>query len=78
MPIATGGSGVCCRLRRNDFDGWDWNYCDVLDLMTGWRNQGKGLREIARELNRLSIRTPRGAVWYACTVKARLVTEEAA
>jgi DNA invertase Pin-like site-specific DNA recombinase len=44
----------------------------VLELITGWKEQGKGLREIARELNRLNIRTPRGAHWYACTVKAQL------
>jgi hypothetical protein len=40
--------------------------------MTDWRTHGKGLRGIARELNRLNIRTPRGCQWYACTVKARL------
>jgi DNA invertase Pin-like site-specific DNA recombinase len=44
----------------------------VLDLMAGWEAQGKGLRAIARELNRLNIRTPRGAQWYACTVRAQL------
>jgi DNA invertase Pin-like site-specific DNA recombinase len=44
----------------------------VLDLMAGWKAQGKGLREIARELNRLNIRTPRSAPWYACTVRAQL------
>jgi DNA invertase Pin-like site-specific DNA recombinase len=44
----------------------------VLDLMAGWKAQGKGLREIARELNRLNIRTPRGAQWYAGTVRAQL------
>jgi len=49
----------------------------VLDLMTGWRTQGKGLRAIARELNRLNIRTPRGCTWYACTVKAQLAPRTA-
>jgi DNA invertase Pin-like site-specific DNA recombinase len=45
----------------------------VLELITGWKAQGRGgLREIARELNRLNIRTPRGAQWYACTVRAQL------
>jgi DNA invertase Pin-like site-specific DNA recombinase len=44
----------------------------VLELITGWKAKGKGLRAIARELNRLNIRTPRGAQWYACTVKAQL------
>jgi DNA invertase Pin-like site-specific DNA recombinase len=44
----------------------------VLDLITGWRAQGKGLRETARELSRLNIRTPRGCQWDACTVKPRI------
>ena len=44
----------------------------VLGLIAGWKAQGKGLREIARELNRLDIRTPRGCQWYACTVNAQL------
>ena len=44
----------------------------VLDLMTVWRTHEKGSREIARELNRLNIRTPRGCQWYARTVKTRL------
>ena len=43
----------------------------VLDLITGWRAQGKGLRETARELNRLNVRAPRGCQWYACTVRAQ-------
>jgi WGR domain/Recombinase len=42
----------------------------VLELMTGWRGQGKGLRALARELNRLNIRTPGGSEWYAYTVGA--------
>jgi Recombinase len=44
----------------------------VLELIAGWKAQGRGLREIARELNCLNIRTPRGAQWYACTVRAQL------
>ena len=47
----------------------------VLELIVGWKAKGKGLREIARELNRLNIRTPRGKEWYACTVKAQLEGE---
>jgi DNA invertase Pin-like site-specific DNA recombinase len=47
----------------------------VLDLIATWRSQGKGLRETARELNRLNIRTPRGCQWYACTVRAQLPPE---
>jgi DNA invertase Pin-like site-specific DNA recombinase len=50
----------------------------VLDLITSWRTQGKGLRETARELNRLNIHTPRGAEWYACTVRAQLTAETTA
>ena len=50
----------------------------ILDLMTGWQAQGKGLRAIARELNRLNIRTPRDCQWYACTVKAQLAPGTAA
>lgn len=46
---------------------------EVLKLMTDWRRQGKGLREITRELNRLNIRTPNGNHWYASTVRAQLV-----
>jgi DNA invertase Pin-like site-specific DNA recombinase len=45
---------------------------EVLKLMADWRGQGKGLREIARELNRLGLRTPRGSLWYAKTVKEQL------
>ena len=37
----------------------------VLDLITNWKSQDEGLRETARELNRLNIRTPRGCQWYA-------------
>jgi DNA invertase Pin-like site-specific DNA recombinase len=45
---------------------------EVLSLITGWKAQGKGLREIARELNRLNIRTPRGKEWYASSVSNQL------
>jgi DNA invertase Pin-like site-specific DNA recombinase len=38
---------------------------EVLKLMTEWRGQGRSLREITRELNRLNIRTPQGNQWYA-------------
>jgi hypothetical protein len=46
---------------------------EVLKLITGWREQGRGLRDITRELNRLNIRTPQGNQWYASTVRAQLV-----
>ncbi len=39
----------------------------VLDLITAWQAQGKRLGEMARELNRLNIRAPRGCQWHACT-----------
>ncbi len=45
---------------------------EVLNLMGQWKDQGKGLREIARDMNRLAIRTPRGCQWYAETVKNAL------
>jgi len=47
---------------------------EVRALITGWKAQGKGLRAIARELNRLRIRTPRGCAWYASTVKNQLAS----
>ncbi len=47
---------------------------EVKRLMHSLRSQGKGLREIARELNRLNICTPRGCNWYAKTVKDQLAT----
>jgi hypothetical protein len=40
--------------------------------MTDWK--GQGLREISRELNRLTICTPLGKQWYASTVRSQLVT----
>jgi hypothetical protein len=45
---------------------------EVLKLMTHWKGQGRGLREITRELNRLNIRTPQGNQWYASTVQSQL------
>jgi len=47
---------------------------EVCKLMTDWKAQGKGLREIARDLNRLNIRPPRGRQWYASSVKNQLMT----
>jgi hypothetical protein len=41
--------------------------------MTEWRQQGKGLRQIARDLNRLNIRPPRGREWYATSVRNQLL-----
>jgi DNA invertase Pin-like site-specific DNA recombinase len=47
---------------------------EVLTLMTEWQQQGKGLRQITRDLNRLHIRPPRGRQWYATSVKNQLAT----
>ncbi len=47
---------------------------EVCTLMTAWQAQGKGLREMARDLNRLNIRPPRGRQWYASSVKNQLMT----
>lgn len=47
---------------------------EVLKLMTEWKGQGRGLRDITRELNRLNIRTPQGNQWYASTVRNQLVS----
>lgn len=46
---------------------------EVRKLMTNWREQGRGLREISRELNKLNIRTPQGKLWYASTVRSQLL-----
>jgi DNA invertase Pin-like site-specific DNA recombinase len=46
---------------------------EVLQLMTEWKAQGKGLRQIARDLNRLHIRPPRGREWYATSVRNQLM-----
>ena len=38
----------------------------------GRMEDGKTLRDMAGELNRLAIRTPRGSEWYASTVRKQL------
>jgi DNA invertase Pin-like site-specific DNA recombinase len=45
---------------------------EVLDLAARLREKGKGLRAIARELNRLNIRTPLGSQWHPWTVRNQL------
>ena len=45
---------------------------EVGKLMTEWRAQGKTLRAIAHDLNRLNIRPPRGRQWYASSVRNQL------
>ena len=45
---------------------------EVLVLMTEWRSQGKTLRAIADDLNRLNIRPARGRQCYASSVNHQL------
>ena len=45
---------------------------EVLAVMQGFRSQGMSYRAIARELNRLNMRTYRGCAWFGVTVKAAL------
>jgi len=45
---------------------------EVRKLMNDWKQQGRGLREISRDLNRLNIRTPQGKSWYASMVRNQL------
>ncbi len=42
---------------------------EVVALVTSWRGQGKSLRAIAGDLNRMQVRTPGGAQWYASSVR---------
>ncbi len=42
---------------------------EALALMAEWRSQGKTLRAIARDLNKLNIRPARGHEWYASSVR---------
>ncbi len=46
---------------------------ELLDLAARLKMEGKGLRAIARELNRLKIRTPLGSQWHPGTVKNQLL-----
>lgn len=45
---------------------------EVCNLMRDKRKQGKTLRAIAEDLNKLNIRAPRGGQWYATSVKNQL------
>lgn len=45
---------------------------EVLKLIADWRSQGRTLRAIAEDLNRLQVRTPRGKQWYASSVRNQL------
>jgi DNA invertase Pin-like site-specific DNA recombinase len=49
---------------------------EVLTLMVEWRSQGKTLRAIARDLNRLNIRPARGREWYASSVRGQLLATD--
>ncbi len=42
---------------------------EVLNIMRSLKGQGMSHRAIARELNRLNIKTGRGCQWYGVTVK---------
>jgi DNA invertase Pin-like site-specific DNA recombinase len=45
---------------------------EVLALMRGFKAQGMSYRAIAREMNRLNIRTYRSSGWFGVTIKAAL------
>jgi DNA invertase Pin-like site-specific DNA recombinase len=45
---------------------------EVTKLMSEWRAQGKTLRAIEHDLNRLNIRPARGRQWYASSVRNQL------
>jgi hypothetical protein len=47
---------------------------DLVSLISGLAGQGLSLREIARRLNRLNLRTARGKEWYAATVRTVLAS----
>jgi DNA invertase Pin-like site-specific DNA recombinase len=49
---------------------------EVLTLMVEWRSQGKTLRAIAHDLNRLNIRPARGREWYASSVRGQLLAHD--
>lgn len=49
---------------------------EVMALMHAFRTQGKSYRAIARELNKLNMRTYRGCEWFGVTVKAALGSVE--
>jgi DNA invertase Pin-like site-specific DNA recombinase len=46
---------------------------EVLSIVQAHRSEGKSLRAIAASLNTMGLRTPRGAQWYASTVRLLLV-----
>ena len=45
---------------------------EVLAMMEGFRSRGMSYRAVARELNRLNMRTYRGCSWFGVTVKSVL------
>jgi hypothetical protein len=48
---------------------------EVLNIMRSLEGQGMSDRAIARELNRLNIKTGRGCQWHGVTVKAALAQQ---
>jgi len=49
---------------------------EVLNIMRSLEGQGISHRAIARELNRLNIKTGRGCQWHGVTVKAAFAAGE--
>jgi len=47
----------------------------VRTLICDRHASGASLREIARELNQLGIKTPKGSQWYACTVERQIARD---
>lgn len=44
----------------------------VVQMMRQHRDEGMTLRAIADKLNGLGLRTPKGSIWYACTVRSAM------
>ena len=51
---------------------------EVLNIMRSLEGQGMGYRAIARELNRLNIKTGRGCQWFGVTIKQALQHKQGA
>jgi DNA invertase Pin-like site-specific DNA recombinase len=49
----------------------------VIAMMRQHRDEGLALRDIADKLNGLGLRTPKGSIWYACTVSKAMQKEAA-
>jgi DNA invertase Pin-like site-specific DNA recombinase len=51
---------------------------EVINIMRSFQQQGMSYRGVARELNRLNIKTGRGKPWYDVTVKAAMAWTQTA